>query len=72
MKSYINANGVQVFINPTGVLLSYSQDSEQQIEVAFNSEQQTLQKMNVESLDSITGISLISLAYTLTDNYQIN
>ena len=72
MKSYINANGVQVFINPTGVLLSYSQDREQQIEVAFNSEQQTLQKMNVESLDSITGISLISLAYTLTDNYQIN
>jgi hypothetical protein len=64
MKSYINAHGVHVFINPYGVLLTYSQDSEQQIEVTFSSVQHLLQKMKVASLNSITGASLMNMALT--------
>ena len=62
ITSYINAHGVHVFINPYGVLLTYSQDSQEQIEVTFSSVQHLLQKMKVASLNSITGASLMNMA----------
>ena len=62
IKSYINPHGVHVFINPDGVLLTYSQDSDQQIEATFSSVQHLLAKMKVASINSITGTSLMNMA----------
>lgn len=60
MTGYINPYGVYIFNNSAGILLSYSGDSKNQIELYFQSVNSILKIFRVASIDQVKGIDLVT------------
>ncbi|TAH42930.1 MAG: hypothetical protein EYC69_03645 [Bacteroidetes bacterium] len=60
IHSFINQHGVYVFLNSLGVLLSYSIDGKEQIELDFSTLELLKERLQVQSLEAITGHSILS------------
>lgn len=59
-NDFINSNGIQTSISNTGVLLSYSVNSKDTIELYFNSLEAVLKQFKIERIDDLTGISIMN------------
>ena len=62
-NDFINPHGVQTSINNTGILLCYSLDNKNSVEIFFNSLKTALKHFEVKSVNEITGIDILSNDY---------
>lgn len=62
-NDFINPHGVQATKSNNGVLLCYSTDNKNLIELSFTSMSSVLKHFTVKSIDDITGMDILQNAF---------